>query len=281
MASCYNEFLSCAALWRAVSHPSAPPPLPGRSRSRLLAMAGVKRAAPGKSEQAERRDRVANFWTSFENDERDEQSADLAIIVQELCRAPQKIKRCKKAVLTDLFDTPTNEADEEFGPTVNYLYKLPKEFLKKTLPQLTSVSADALAKAEKSQKGSMLHLLCRVCQLEVGSPVEKNGRVLGRPSRPHEGSRWRQGGRSLVGREHRLGKSRVVQLAAAHGRGRGRGRACLHKRPNPWCAGIHMGGWASGGVRRNSWSTRVSWRRRDFERYRVGPRMRTPTKSAE
>lgn len=67
-----------------------------------------------------------------------------------------------------MFDPPTNEAEEESGPTVSYLYKLPKDFLKKVVP---GISVEALTKVEKTQKGAFLHVLCRLCQLEVGSPV--------------------------------------------------------------------------------------------------------------
>lgn len=119
-------------------------------------MAGVKRAAPAKSEQAERRDRVAHFLRSIDSEECDEQSADLATIVAELARAPQKIKRCKQAVLSDLFDPPTNEAEEEFGPTVSYLCKLPKDFLKKVVPHMSGISVGALTKVEKTQKRGVL-----------------------------------------------------------------------------------------------------------------------------
>lgn len=96
---------------------------------------------------------------------------DLCVIITELLANTGKIKNCKRAVLGDSFDPDMLEKiGETFAPSVVYISKIPKEFLKQWLPSISGLTLDRLKKYEKAHIGTLNRIACRQCQCDLASP---------------------------------------------------------------------------------------------------------------
>lgn len=96
---------------------------------------------------------------------------DLAAIIRELLEHPRKIKNCRRAVMTDSFDPDAMEKlSTTFAPSVSYMSKVPKDFLKAFLPSVTELTQQQLKIYEKKRVGTVAKILCRQCQVDMASP---------------------------------------------------------------------------------------------------------------
>lgn len=102
----------------------------------------------------------------------------IADIIQELMKNPEKIRPCRRAVLSSMWDSEQRALSEcRLGDTTLYLNRVPKEWLRDRIPALCGLSSDMLRALEKSQKGTMHRIMCRISALELNS---------GMPTRLHE-----------------------------------------------------------------------------------------------
>lgn len=93
-------------------------------------------------------------------------------ILRELMRVPAKIRPCRRAVLSTMWDPEQRELEQkQFAETVTYIGRLPKEWLKEHLGALTGVEYGTLVRLEKNVKGTVHRLLCRQCGFELNSTV--------------------------------------------------------------------------------------------------------------
>jgi len=101
-----------------------------------------------------------------------EHLGDIADIIQELMRCPEKIKACKRVTLSPVWD-PVLRARAQvcFGETVLQVSRIPKGWLKDHLPGLVKIEAGKLKIYEKDAKSSMHKILCRCAQLDMNSPL--------------------------------------------------------------------------------------------------------------
>lgn len=135
-------------------------------------MPAIKRSGAMHTVLMEKRDKVTtNFLKLAEDEENEEFTADLATIMQELCATPHKTKRCKRAVMSNLFDSQlAKDMEESFGTTVRYMYKVPKDFVKGFLPTVAHVKFDTITSWERAARGTLYRVLCRQCQVHLASP---------------------------------------------------------------------------------------------------------------
>lgn len=94
----------------------------------------------------------------------------IAEIVQALMRMPGKIRPCRRAVLSSVWDPDQRAAaSHKFGATVTYVQRIPKEWLRDFLPSVVGKSVADMKNYEKAQKGTIHRLMCRACCVELYS----------------------------------------------------------------------------------------------------------------
>ena len=130
-----------------------------------------KRSAPGSARQTKQRKANVQFAKFANAENQAEFGDDLADIIKELMDNPAKIKNCKRAVLADTFDPNTLESiASRFAPSVTYMSRVPKDFLKAWLPRVTDLSEANLKTADNQDRGSCVRALCRQCQVDPATP---------------------------------------------------------------------------------------------------------------
>lgn len=105
-------------------------------------------------------------------DEQNDEFRMVAEIVQELLAQPSKIRPCRRAVFSNVWDPEQRRlASLKFGATVTYVHRLPKEWVRSTLGRLTALQDDMLKVLERKSKGVLHRLLCRISSLELNTPL--------------------------------------------------------------------------------------------------------------
>lgn len=128
---------------------------------------------------SEKKDKLFQQLAKLDAKEQDtEEFRFIADIIQELMNNPEKTRPCRRAVLSNMWDSEQRALSQSrFGDTTLYLNRVPKEWLRDRMPPLCGLSSDMLNALEKAQKGSLHRILCRICALELNSSM---------PTRAHE-----------------------------------------------------------------------------------------------
>lgn len=110
------------------------------------------------------------FAKLAENDEEEEMSQYLSDIVTELFSKPHKIKPCRRAVLSNMFDEEPSDSNMNFKPSTLYLNKVPKDHIRGLLIKFTKMPDAFLKLLEKQRPGVLRRLFARTTMTELSDP---------------------------------------------------------------------------------------------------------------
>lgn len=114
----------------------------------------------------DKKDKLFNQFQKLDaKDEENEDFKMIAEVVEELVAQPCKIRPCRRAVLSNVWDPEKHQiASLRFWQTVGYIHRIPKDWV-------TGHSSGAFKMIERKNKGVLHRLLCHFAALELNSPL--------------------------------------------------------------------------------------------------------------